>query len=82
LGTARAGQRVFGRATPAHAGGTPQVWDVDVANEDAARAIGLFRCTQLVMYPRESRQDSGVSVGEGPAPRPEAVEIVVAPVDP
>jgi 1,4-dihydroxy-2-naphthoyl-CoA hydrolase len=55
LGTARTGERVFGRATPVHVGGTTQVWDVEVTNEDAGRRIALFRCTQLVMYPRPPR---------------------------
>ena len=50
LGTARAGETVFGRATPAHTGRTTQVWDVDVSNTNRDRVIALFRCTQMILY--------------------------------
>ena len=50
LGTAREGDRVFGRATPAHLGRTTQVWDVEVSNESNGRTIALFRCTQMILY--------------------------------
>ena len=49
LGTAREGTIVCD-ATVAHAGGTTQVWDAVVRAGD--RTIALFRCTQLVLYPR------------------------------
>lgn len=52
LGTVREGGAVFGRATPVHAGRTTQVWDVTVGNEADRRTIALFRCTQMVLYPR------------------------------
>jgi len=51
LGSAKTGERVTGRAVPAHVGRTTQVWDVEVRNEDQGRAIALFRCTQMVLYP-------------------------------
>jgi uncharacterized protein (TIGR00369 family) len=50
LGTAREGERVFGRARPAHLGRTTQVWDVDVINQASERTIALFRCTQMILH--------------------------------
>ena len=52
LGSAQTGESVFGRAVPAHTGRTTQVWDVEVRNETRDRVIALFRCTQMVLYPR------------------------------
>jgi uncharacterized protein (TIGR00369 family) len=52
LGTARAGEVVEGRATPAHTGRTTQVWDCIVENTTTGKTIALFRCTQLLLYPR------------------------------
>ena len=52
LGSARAGERVVGVATPAHLGGRTHVWDVVVTNEAKGRTIALFRCTQMVIEPR------------------------------
>ncbi len=51
LGSARAGEAVFGRARPAHIGRTTQVWDVEIENQDRSKVIALFRCTQMVLYP-------------------------------
>jgi 1,4-dihydroxy-2-naphthoyl-CoA hydrolase len=39
-------------ATLVHAGRTTQVWDATVTDEVTARVIALFRCTQLLLYPR------------------------------
>jgi len=50
IGSARQGETVFGRATPAHVGRTTQVWDVEVKNTTRDRVIALFRCTQMVLY--------------------------------
>jgi 1,4-dihydroxy-2-naphthoyl-CoA hydrolase len=50
LGTAREGERVFGRARPTHLGRTTQVWDVDVINTASDKTIALFRCTQMILY--------------------------------
>jgi uncharacterized protein (TIGR00369 family) len=36
----------------AHGGRTTQVWDVLVTAEEAGKKIALFRCTQMVLYPR------------------------------
>lgn len=51
VGTARDGA-VFCRATPAHLGRTTQVWDATVTAEGSGRPISMFRCTQMVLWPR------------------------------
>lgn len=35
-----------------HGGRTTQVWDVDVTDEATGRPLAVFRCTQLLIYPR------------------------------
>ncbi len=52
LGSAREGETISGRATPAHRGRTTHVWDVEVRNDTTDRVIALFRCTQMVLQPR------------------------------
>ena len=52
LGSAREGEKVTGRATPQHRGKSTHVWDVEVRNEDRDRVIALFRCTQMLLYPK------------------------------
>jgi len=51
LGTAREGT-IQTVATPAHMGGTTQVWDATVTRKSDGKAIALFRCTQMILYPR------------------------------
>lgn len=51
LGTAREGV-VLGEAVMVHGGRTTQVWDARVWRESDERAIALFRCTQMILYPR------------------------------
>jgi 1,4-dihydroxy-2-naphthoyl-CoA hydrolase len=51
LGTARDGAIVC-RARPAHLGRTTQVWDAEVSLEGSAARIALFRCTQMVLWPK------------------------------
>jgi 1,4-dihydroxy-2-naphthoyl-CoA hydrolase len=51
LGTAREGA-IYCRATPVHLGRTTQVWDAVVTNEATEAKIALFRCTQMVLWPR------------------------------
>jgi uncharacterized protein (TIGR00369 family) len=36
----------------AHGGRSTQVWDVVVTAEDTGKKIALFRCTQMILYPR------------------------------
>ncbi len=52
LGTAREGV-ITCTATLAHGGRTTQIWDATVADAATGRTIALFRCTQLILYPRE-----------------------------
>jgi 1,4-dihydroxy-2-naphthoyl-CoA hydrolase len=52
LGTARNGV-VECTATAIHLGRTTQVWDATVRAQGGERAIALFRCTQLVLYPKK-----------------------------
>ena len=49
LGTARQGA-ISCIATVVHAGRTTQVWDATVKNDVTGKTIGLFRCTQIVLY--------------------------------
>ncbi|HBI67875.1 PaaI family thioesterase [Massilia sp. IC2-278] len=51
LGTAREGA-IAAVATPAHLGRTTQVWDVTVTDEANGKTIALFRCTQMILYPK------------------------------
>jgi uncharacterized protein (TIGR00369 family) len=51
LGTARDGA-IFCRATPLHLGRTTQVWDAAVSAEASGAKIALFRCTQMVLWPK------------------------------
>jgi uncharacterized protein (TIGR00369 family) len=51
LGTARDGA-IACVAKPAHLGKTTQVWDVVVTNEANGKTIALFRCTQMILYPK------------------------------
>ncbi|MDP9343253.1 MAG: PaaI family thioesterase [Actinomycetota bacterium] len=50
-GTAREGQ-IRCVATMAHEGRTTQVWDAVVTGA-SGKTLAMFRCTQLVLYPRE-----------------------------
>jgi uncharacterized protein (TIGR00369 family) len=51
LGTAREGV-IDCVATALHLGTTTHVWDAVVRRRDTDRVIALFRCTQLILYPR------------------------------
>ena len=51
LGTAREGV-VQCVATLAHAGRTTQVWDAVVKHQQTGKTLALFRCTQMVLYPK------------------------------
>lgn len=51
LGTAREGV-VVATATLVHLGKTTQVWDATVSNQATGKTIALFRCTQMVLYPK------------------------------
>jgi len=51
LNTAREGG-IACVATRVHNGRTTQVWDAQVMDEASHKTIALFRCTQLILYPR------------------------------
>lgn len=51
LGTARDGT-VECTAVPAHRGRTTQVWDATVTHRETGKTLALFRCTQLLLYPK------------------------------
>ena len=51
LGTAREGV-IECVATPTHIGRTTQVWDATVTHRETGKTIALFRCTQMVLYPK------------------------------
>src|SRR5215210_4823688 len=51
VGTKREG--VIGcEARLVHGGRTTQVWDATVFDEEGGKPIALFRCTQMILYPR------------------------------
>lgn len=51
LGTAKDGT-IVARLSAAHLGRTTQVWDATVEHAETGRTIALFRCTQMVLWPR------------------------------
>jgi uncharacterized protein (TIGR00369 family) len=51
LSTAREGT-VAVAAKAQHLGRTTQLWDAVVTHKDTGKTIALFRCTQLVIYPK------------------------------
>ena len=51
LGTARDGA-IAAVAKAIHLCRTTQVWDVVVTNEANNKTIALFRCTQMILYPK------------------------------
>jgi 1,4-dihydroxy-2-naphthoyl-CoA hydrolase len=53
LGTAREGT-IACVAKRLHNGRTTQVWDAEVTDETSGKTIALFRCTQLILYPRST----------------------------
>lgn len=54
LGTARDGQ-VDAIARAAHLGRTTQVWDATVSAADTGKTIALFRCTQMILWPKSEK---------------------------
>ncbi len=51
LGTARDGVIVC-KARLLHGGRTTQIWDAEVIHESSGKPMAVFRCTQLLLYPR------------------------------
>ena len=51
LGTARDGD-ISCVARLTHGGRSTQVWDAEVTSETSGKVIALFRCTQMILYPK------------------------------
>jgi uncharacterized protein (TIGR00369 family) len=51
LGTARDGT-VTCEARMVHGGRTTQVWDAEAKHAETGKTIALFRCTQMVLWPK------------------------------
>ena len=51
LGTLREGA-IVGESRLVHGGRTTQVWDATVTREDNSKMVALFRCTQIILYPK------------------------------
>ena len=51
LGTALDGT-IYAEARPVHLGRTTQVWDAVVRHRESDKTIALFRCTQMVLWPK------------------------------
>ncbi len=52
LGTVRDGS-IACVATAQHLGRTTQVWDAVVTDETSGRKLALFRCTQMILWPKQ-----------------------------
>jgi uncharacterized protein (TIGR00369 family) len=52
LGTAKEGETVACEARLVHGGRMTQVWDAEAVNETTGKTIAVFRCTQMVLWPR------------------------------
>ena len=51
LNTAKEGT-LYGEARAVHLGRTTHVWDALVTHGEERRKLALFRCTQLILYPK------------------------------
>jgi len=51
MGTARDGT-VSCVSRPVHMGKSTQVWDSVVTHDETGKTIALFRCTQMILYPK------------------------------
>ena len=51
MGTAREGT-IECVATAVHLGRTTQLWDAVVTHRETGKTLALFRCTQMVLYPK------------------------------
>jgi 1,4-dihydroxy-2-naphthoyl-CoA hydrolase len=52
LGTAHEGT-IVAEVTAAHLGRSTHVWDAVVTHRETAKTLALFRCTQMVLWPRK-----------------------------
>ena len=51
LGTLRQGE-VHCEAVPVHIGRNTQLWDATASDPETGRKLALFRCTQMILYPK------------------------------
>ncbi len=51
VGTTRDGS-LLAQIRAAHLGRTTQVWDATVTHRESGRTLALFRCTQMVLWPK------------------------------
>jgi 1,4-dihydroxy-2-naphthoyl-CoA hydrolase len=56
LGTALDGT-IVAVATPVHRGKTTQVWDAVVTHKETGRTLAVFRCTQMILYPKQHKAE-------------------------
>jgi 1,4-dihydroxy-2-naphthoyl-CoA hydrolase len=49
------GNRLRCRAVRLHAGRSTQIWDATVT-DDADRTVAAYRCTEIILWPRESEK--------------------------
>jgi 1,4-dihydroxy-2-naphthoyl-CoA hydrolase len=52
LGTAKEGDTVTCEARLLHGGRMTQVWDAEAVNATTGKVMAVFRCTQMILYPR------------------------------
>ncbi len=52
LSSAKAGEEVACTASLVHGGRMTQVWDAEAVNKTTGKTMALFRCTQMILYPR------------------------------
>ena len=52
LGSAKVGEAVACQARLVHGGRMTQVWDAEAVNLTTGRTIAVFRCTQMVLWPK------------------------------
>ena len=52
LGTAKEGEMVTCEARLLHGGRMTQVWDAEAVNATTGKVMAVFRCTQMILYPR------------------------------
>jgi uncharacterized protein (TIGR00369 family) len=53
MGTSEVGAVIACRAWLVHGGRSTQIWDAEVTDE-SGRTLALFRCTQMVLYPKKA----------------------------
>lgn len=52
LGTGQLGDTIGCEARLVHGGRNTQVWDAEAISQTSGKPIALFRCTQMMLYPK------------------------------